>query len=104
MILLIKAKIYQYTGIYLAYKEQCDFMESEEFVAQLMSLDGQMTIYDAIGLLVGNWQALHGFTNFYSRFSFKRVCSKTGWGYLFYLILERLDVMQKQLRKDMRLL
>jgi len=61
MILKIKAKIYQYTGIYLAQKEEDAHIAS---IQQIEEFEG-MSSENTEGLMRGLWQAEHGF---YSRF------------------------------------
>lgn len=63
--LKIKAKIYYYTGIYLAHKEENDYLQSKEFwkgMAKLMSGNDKdfQNPRNAQGLLIGLWQAKHG--------------------------------------------
>ena len=57
-LLKLKAKIYQYTGIYLAQKEEDEYLRSEEAVSLLENNEYP-------GLVIGLWQAKHGFTRFY---------------------------------------
>ena len=63
--LKLKAKIYWYTGIYLAHKEENEYLQSKEFwkgMAKLMN--GKDSDFqnprNAQGLLIGLWQAKHG--------------------------------------------
>lgn len=65
-ILQIKAKIYYYTGIYLAHEEENDYLQSKEFWASMAKLlKGKDSDFqnprNAQGLLIGLWQAKHGF-------------------------------------------
>jgi hypothetical protein len=62
----VKAKIYYYTGIYLAYKEESEYLQSKEFWKSMEKLlkskdaDFKKPV-NAQGLLIGLWQAKHGF-------------------------------------------
>lgn len=63
--LKLKAKIYYYTGIYLAHKEENEYLQSKEFwkgMAKLMSGKDEdfQNPRNAQGLLIGLWQAKHG--------------------------------------------
>lgn len=64
-LLKLKAKIYHYTGIYLAYREQCDYMESADYLKYLTAPNGtdseEFSIETKASLAVGLWQARHGF-------------------------------------------
>lgn len=66
MILKIKAFIYRLTGIYLAYREESEHLCSVEFEEGLDRImnhpENNMSAYNATGLLIGMWQAKHGFT------------------------------------------
>ena len=65
MLLGIKALVYQKTGIYLAYKEELEYVTSKEFwksyvkLSKKRSLD--LTGRNLQGLLIGLWQAKNGF-------------------------------------------
>lgn len=63
--LKLKAKIYYYTGIYLAHKEENEYLQSKEFwksFAKLMNGKDKdfRNPQNAQGLLIGLWQAKHG--------------------------------------------
>ncbi len=64
--LKLKSLIYRYLGIYLAYPEQAEYMESEEFWTQFMEFMAhnhrEYTPTDAQDLLIGLWQAKHEFS------------------------------------------
>lgn len=71
--LKVKAKIYQYTGIFLANKEQTDYLWSAEGLAEIQkSFDALNDAELAFDLTVGSWQADHGFTRPLSEYMFKR--------------------------------
>lgn len=60
----LKAKIYQLTGIFLAQKEELEYLKSEDFwrkFNELSSLNTNMDKRDIQGLLIGGWQAMYGF-------------------------------------------
>lgn len=60
MILKIKAKIYQWFGIYLANKEELEYIKSDEFWKEFKRIykhkDNDMSFSDIQGLLIGMWQ------------------------------------------------
>jgi hypothetical protein len=93
-LLFLKAKIYQYTGLYLAYKEQCEFLESEEFWSEMERIYPQMedmSLKNIQGMLIGMWQGKHKFYRrmdiqyFSSNNVFLRVYS---WFRVFYWTLK----------------
>ena len=61
----IKAFIYQRTGIYLAHKEENDYITSKVFWKEFMRIAGKKTNdmrpRDIQGLLIGMWQCEQGF-------------------------------------------
>lgn len=64
-ILQLKAKIYYHTGIYLAHKEENDYLQSKEFWKSFAKLlNGKDEDFqnprNAQGLLIGLWQAKNG--------------------------------------------
>lgn len=65
MILKIKAFIYQKTGIYLANKEELEYITSDSFWRQFRKIylakDNDIGMRDVQGLLIGMWQCKHGF-------------------------------------------
>lgn len=65
-LLKFKALVYWYTGIYLARKEENEYLQSKEFWKSLAKLlNGKDKDFqnprNAQGLLLGLWQAKHGF-------------------------------------------
>lgn len=68
-VLKIKAKIYRYAGIYLAHKEENDYLGSKEFWDKFCALlthpENDLSMRGAQGLLIGIWQADHGFARPY---------------------------------------
>jgi hypothetical protein len=64
--LRIKSRIYRYTGFFLANSEQLEYVTSEEFWKEFSKIakhpKNDMSMYNIQGLLIGSWQAHHGFT------------------------------------------
>lgn len=91
-ILKIKSKIYQYTGIHLAKKEEEEFLDDDHENSQRLSLQRAL------------WQVDHGFTSYQSRFrnwaSYHRLLGNPV-RYLLYRILNRVVIMYTQLKWDM---
>lgn len=61
-----KALVYKYTGVFLAHKEENEYLQSKEFWKSLIKLmNGKDKDFanprNAQGLLIGLWQAKHGF-------------------------------------------
>lgn len=76
MILKIKAWIYRNTGIYLAHREENEYVESKQFwkvFRKLMKNNEDLGPEAAYGILVGAWQSEHGF---YRTFNVKRLLKK----------------------------
>jgi hypothetical protein len=74
--LRIKAAIYRYTGIYLAHKEELEYVCSEDFWKRHSKLVRSSNYVDSKniqGLLIGMWQAKRGF---YRPISDKRFSKK----------------------------
>ena len=63
--LKLKAKIYQYTTIYLASQEEQDYLRSDEaktYINKLVSNpENEMDEDDARDLTIGMWQGYYGF-------------------------------------------
>ena len=68
----LKAWFYRKTGIYLAHKEELEYITSKEFWNEYRSMarikSNGLLGRDLQGLLIGCWQAKHGF---YRSFKFK---------------------------------
>ncbi len=64
-ILKLKSIIYKYTGWYLADSEELEYITSKEFWKEWRQIasaeDNDMSPRDIQGLLIGSWQAKHGF-------------------------------------------
>lgn len=65
MFIKIKAFIYKKTGIYLAQKEELDYLKSKEFWKSFMKIashkKNDLAPRDIQGILIGLWQVKHGF-------------------------------------------
>lgn len=77
-LLNIKSVIYRYTGLYLANKEENDFLTSKEFWKQFNKYkkhkDNDLSDYNIQSLMIGLWQADIGFTRPMTKFhTFKRL-------------------------------
>lgn len=64
-ILKLKGIIYQKTGIYLASKEELEYIKSDEFWKSFMKMithkANDMSGSNIQGLLIGLWQTKYGF-------------------------------------------
>jgi hypothetical protein len=64
-ILKLKSIIYRYLGIFLADREELEYVDSEIYWKQFMKIikkkSNDMSPRDIHGLLIGSWQAHHGF-------------------------------------------
>lgn len=62
MSLKLKGIIYQFTGLYLATREECEYLKSEEFWDEFeqMMKTSDWSMVDTQGVLIGTWQARHG--------------------------------------------
>ena len=85
-ILKFKSLIYKYTGLYLAETEENIYIQSDEFWKEwskiIKNRKNDMSPRNVQGLLIGMWQAHHGFVRSYSRLSWKRprfFWSFVGW-------------------------
>lgn len=91
-VLKLKAKLYQYTGIYLARKELNKYIESSDFsdeVRRMTSYDDGGPVFsedDCKSLLIGSWEAHYGFHTFVSILPWP---------------LSRLEIIFKQLKYDL---
>lgn len=75
MILKIKAKIYQLTGIFLAQKEQDEYKNTPAFKIEADNIlnypEQDMNLEEIEGILIDSWQAEHGFhRRFVTRYPF----------------------------------
>lgn len=72
MSLKLKILIYRYFGLYLATREELDYITSRDFWKEWAKMDehtdNDMTPRDIQGLLIGMWQAKYGFARPMSRF------------------------------------
>lgn len=86
-LLKIKAKIYQYTGIYLAEKEEQDFMAGH--------INSNMP-----DLMRGMWQASNGFYTHMSDYRVFKNVPENIFVRIYYRVLNRLIIIYKQFRDD----
>lgn len=64
LLIRIKAKIYQWFGIYLAHREELAYLKSAELKLELdRSTEDQLglSVYESILLLLAIWRAKHRF-------------------------------------------
>jgi hypothetical protein len=63
--LKLKARIFWYFGIFLADREENDYLQSKEFWESFFKIysdpDNDMDVQDIQGLLLGLWEANYGF-------------------------------------------
>ena len=96
--LKLKVIIYRYAGIYLAYKEELEYITSEPYWKRFMEIaaddDCDYSASDIQGILIGSWQAANGFTSHVTSYSFKRgVIPK---------IINRVIIIYKNLKWDIQ--
>lgn len=74
--LKLKVKLYQWFGIYFASKEELEYIKSKEywksFRKMLRSKKNDMSPENVQGLLIGCWQAKHGFYRPIRNYRWKR--------------------------------
>lgn len=91
MVLKLKAKVYQYTGIYLAKKEENEYLKTvqREVITEnrLLRNSKHLRQNDMTGLNVAVWQIRHGFHTYTSTSNFK--------------VIARLEIIFKQLKSDL---
>lgn len=96
----LKALIYRYTGVYLAHKEENEYLTSKEYWKSLIKLlkskDKDLRKpMNAQDLLIGIWQSDHGFHRPMSFISFKEpqwLFRPIAWFVDFYTVL-KWDIM-----------
>jgi hypothetical protein len=70
LVLKVKSVIYKYFGIYLAHREENEYLSSKEYWDKFINVtvdpDNDMSPRNVHGLLVGSWQADHGFSRMVS--------------------------------------
>lgn len=63
--LKFKSFVYRYFGIYLAYKQELDYIDSKDYWKSFMKIaknpKNDMSPRDIHGLLIGSWQCNHNF-------------------------------------------
>lgn len=84
--LRLKSTIYKYLGVYLAEKEENDYLQSKEFwkswSKQMAHPENDMSPRNVQGLMIGIWQADHGFTRPMSRLSLRSYKYRKFWYFL----------------------
>lgn len=76
MIIKIKSIIYQWTGIYLAHKEENEYLKSKDFWDSFNRFklnDESMSYRNVQGIVLGCWQVMNGF---YREFNSKKYKEK----------------------------
>lgn len=65
LLLKLKSLVYKYTGIYLAHREENKMLTSDETWKQMVKIasykSNDMSLKTTQGLMIGLWQAKHGF-------------------------------------------
>lgn len=95
LILKIKSHIYRYTGVYLAYKEEAEFLTSDEFWDQFgkdlkYAEKNSFNLQTVQGIILGMWQSKNNFVRVCNPFSLKTGIFNAvlSFFYGFYLTLE----------------
>jgi len=83
LVLFLKSKVYRYTGVYLADKEEQEFMQTlgaQRDVERIFTKALEWGIEsrdEAEGIVIGSWQCEHGFTRpVVTAFNFGVDCSR----------------------------
>jgi hypothetical protein len=98
MALKIKAKIYQYFGIFLAHKEQGEYLDK-----LLRERDKKRLNYNSLMLTVSMWQATNGFLTFSTLYEDRLLrFKKNKLAYYFNRLICRLIVIYKQAKFDLK--
>lgn len=95
-ILKLKAKIYQYTRIFLTNKEQAEYVSSTDFALDFDTIDNDFTTEDKVSILIGSWQAENGFARPYTYEPFRAI--RTFWVVLCWDIE---DLFKKYFKKGL---
>lgn len=101
MLLKLKAKLYQYTGIYLGRKEEKEYMATADAIKQVEELIdvGGYSGPLAHGVITATWQAKVGFTNIHTGIW---VPSYGKWyRRLYYRVLNRVKTIYLQFKEDL---
>lgn len=70
--ILLKAKLYQYTGVYLAQKEEAEYLKSDLFWEEFTSFrtnNPEYSYREAQDFLLGSWQGEVGLHRGHTRMS-----------------------------------
>lgn len=106
-VLKIKSVLYRYTGIYLAYKEELEYIESKKYWKDLSRIyeknRKEMYLRNTHGLIMGMWQCKHDFARPISFLCFKKpgvIFKPLSWlSVLFQVIKWDLRLLYKKVRK-----
>ena len=104
--LKIKAKIYQYTGIYLAKREETIAMNLLFYSGYYDKFDEEDKLFQE-DTEIGMWQCNNGFYTFMSKYSSPAMLNKIKGNklrYYFYATLNQVCIFFKQLKYDMGVL
>ena len=75
-LLHFKSLIFRWTGTYLAHREENDYVNSEEYRRECTRImadpDHNVGPENCHDLLIGLWQARHGFTSKFRKHNLKR--------------------------------
>lgn len=65
LVLILKGVFYRYTGVYLAQKEELEYLTSREFWDEFMRIashpENDLYPRDIQGILIGTWQIRSGY-------------------------------------------
>jgi len=66
MVLRLKSILYRYTGVFLAHKEELEYIDSKKYWKAFMKIavhkENDLSPRDIHGTLLGSWQAHNGFS------------------------------------------
>lgn len=105
MYLKLKSKLYQYSGIYLAKKEEELALEQYIKDNNIFKFPSRIAedAFD-VDCFIGSWQAEHGFYSHYTKFrTSARIAKlqKDKLKYYTYSFLDVIMVILKQLKRDL---
>jgi hypothetical protein len=94
-VLKLKSLIYKYTGVFLAHKEENEFLDSEEYWKAFLRMathkENDMSPRNIHGLQIGMWQAARGFARPASFIKYKRpgfIFKPIGWFADLYTVIK----------------
>lgn len=93
--LRFKAKFYQYTGIYLAAKEEQAYLELPTTKLKIFKMHGsdeseELSLDNAKSIIIGSWQVNHGFCRPISflRYDYPNIFGKiAAWIHILFKVL-----------------